>query len=186
MKKNSFFLLLFMILLIILGFYIWLTISCVQTSNNFFDVTIVDLINIALDIVLGGVLVCILYFFTNENSDLNNRKAIANESLNKIKFILDEIKSPKEYTSLSDPWNNALLAKTNIKLNLRLLSQLKNLNPSFVACVDGLSSELDRYFEFYEATFYEKAILEEKDFDEERLIIGKIKYSIIDAISKLY
>lgn len=185
MKKNSF-RLLFLILIPVLVSYIWLCVCCVANTNNLFNVTIIDLINIFLDIVIGGVLACILYFFANRNTDLNSRKAIANTALHDIKLLIEEIKSPRQYSNYTEPWNNTLLVKTKIELDLRLLLQLEKMDQSFIDRIVYSSEELKRYFSFYEATFYETATPQDKDFDKERLMIDKIKYSIVDAISKLY
>ncbi len=184
MKKSKLFLII--LLAVLVGLYIWLVVYCAENSKDLFSVTIIDLINIIIDIIIGGVLGFILYVFTNKNSDLNSRKAIANETLNKLKSLLDEIKSPKDYSSFTASWNNVLIIKSTIDLNIRLLKQLSNMGQPFVDSIETCSNHLDLYFNFYETTFYEKALPLDSDFDKERLLIQRIKFSVIDSISKLY
>lgn len=127
---------------------VWICFASAGNRNGFFDAKFVDILNIFLTIVLSGILIVAIAFYSESIENSRRKKDIWNEALSKILIIFEDKMPELINKNKKQFWIFSLSTKRRCETIVDAILKAKVKNKQFATHIENLKTYFKDYFEY--------------------------------------
>ena len=153
-------------------------------KSDFFKADLVDIINIGLTIIVSGILVVLIFTFTERNESRRQKSEIYHELLSRLQVNFENKLIFDDKVDLKEFWFKTLIIKKDCECILPLLKETKVKKLQLL--LNELEIKIKEYFELVEVEFFPNATINNINIKNESNAKTNVCNKLIECIFVLY